>query len=96
MAKKVLFWLFAFATSFMLQSFGIAQQGTIFMIIHISIFVLGIILSLFNIDEFADVCAKMIVVLILQLIGSLVFTKIFNVDYSVAYQIVAFGISLGD
>ena len=96
MIKKILFFLFVFAISFMFQSFGLAQQGTAFMIIHISVFVIGIIASLFYIDELGPDAFKLIVLFVLHIFGSWLFAKIFNVDYSVAYQIIAFGSSIGD
>lgn len=96
MIKKILFWLFVFAISFMIQSFGIAQQGTAFMVIHISVFVIGIVGSLFNIDELGPDAFKISVLFILNLCGSWLFSRVFNVDYSTTYQIIAFGSSIGD
>lgn len=93
MFKKILFWLFAFAVSFMVQGFGLAEQGTAFMIIHLSVFALGIILSLIF-DSGSGL--QLIIVLTLQLVASWIFTKVFNIDYTVAYQIIAFGLSIGD
>lgn len=96
MIKKILFWLFVFAISFMLQSFGIAQQGTAFMVIHISIMAIGIIGSIFCFDELCGDAFNVFILLVLHLCGSWLFSRIFNIDYSVTYQIIAFGSSIGD
>ena len=96
MIKKILFWLFVFAISFMLQNFGLAEQGTAFMVIHIVVMDIGIIGSLFCIDELGLDAFNVFVILVLLLCGSWLFSSIFNIDYSIAYQIIAFGSSIGD
>lgn len=102
MLRKFVWWFIIFGLSFLVQSFGWTDQGTAFIWIHLGgtglLIALVIILCLVagsGIGEklglsiaIAIIYAIMLGIVLLATWGA---TKLFPVDFAVAYQIMTFG-----
>ena len=107
MLKKFAIWFICFGLSFLVQNLGWAEQGKAFLYIHIGLNVLiialliaiAIILGLTNGFEFAALSCGVsfisilitAVEIVITLFATWGATKLFNVDFYVAYQIMTFG-----
>ncbi|MBO5116705.1 MAG: hypothetical protein J6C25_04270 [Treponema sp.] len=105
MFKKFALWFICFGLSFLVESWGWTEQGKAFMYINLgtSILIVLIVLAILVIAGIADGCAAeangISFLAILVTIGALAITlfatwgatKLFNVDFYVAYQIMTFG-----
>lgn len=101
MIAKFVWWFIVFALSFLAQNAGMAAQGTAFFYIHfgVQVIILAIFALLFFIagDDFATKIEASSVVIIFSAIALAlvlflpwVISKLFNVDFFLAYQIVSF------
>ena len=102
MLKKFALWFICFGLSFLVESIGWTEQGKAFLFIDLGanglIIAFLIIACLFAFDSFGEriglsviaavLCGVEIVVI---LFATWVATKLFNVDYYVAFQIMTFG-----
>lgn len=105
MLKKFALWFVCFGLSFLVESWGLTEQGKAFFYIHLGVGIL-IILALIAIVVIVGIAERcvaeangisFIAVLITAASLALVLfatwgaTKLFNVDFYVAYQIMTFG-----
>ncbi len=101
MIKKFVWWFIVFALSFFAQNVGMAAQGIAFFYIHFG--ARAILLAIFTLlffiaeDDFTtkiEVSSAFIILsaiaLALVLFLPWVISKLFNVDFFLAYQIVSF------
>ncbi len=105
MLKKFALWFICFGLSFLVQSWGWAEQSQAFMYIHLGIDILNvlIILAIVVIAGLVEDCAAeangISFILVLATAGILAIvlfatwgaTKLFNVDFYTAYMIMTFG-----
>ena len=102
MLKKFGLWFICFGLSFLVENFGWTEQGKAFM--YIDLGVLGIIIlififiCLFDESDLAERLGISILAIILYsvmigivLIATWIATKLFNINFYVAYQIMTFG-----
>ena len=105
MLKKFAFWFICFGLSFLVQSWGWTEQGKAFFYIELGISVLIIValIAIFIIISFGNRCALeasgvsfLLILIITFQIAIILFatwgaTKLFDVDFYVAYQIMTLG-----
>lgn len=105
MFKKFALWFICFGLSFLAESWGWTEQGKAFMYINLgtSMLIVLIVLVIFAIagaaDGWAAEAGGYSFLALLITVGSLAIilfatwgaTKLFNVDFYVAYQIMTFG-----
>lgn len=105
MFKKFALWFICFGLSFLVESWGWAEQGKAFLYINIGadIIIILIALAIIVIAGIAEDCAAeangISFIVILATIGILAIvlfatwgaTKLFNVDFYTAYMIMTFG-----
>ena len=89
MLKKFAIWFICFGLSFLVQNLGWAEQGKAFLYIHIGLNVL-IIAALSCGVSFISILITAVEIVI-TLFATWGATKLFNVDFYVAYQIMTFG-----
>ena len=105
MLKKFLMWFIAFGLSFLVESLGWAEQGKAFLFIYFAsdvlIIALLILVCLFAGDGLGERIGFPVIVAVVYgaIIAIILFatwgaTKLFNVDYYVAFQIMTFGLCL--
>ncbi len=102
MLKKFALWFICFGLSFLVESIGWAEQGKAFLLIDLGatgvIIALFILICLFAGDSLGErigfsvlaavVYGAVIAIILFATWGA---TKLFNVDYYVAFQIMTFG-----
>ncbi len=102
MLKKFALWFICFGLSFLVESWGWAEQGKAFLYIDLGavglILILAILILLFAGDGLGErigiplvivfVYAGIVVVILFATWGA---TQLFDVDYYVAFQIMTFG-----
>ena len=102
MLKKFALWFICFGLSFLVESWGWAEQGKAFMIIDLGamglIIAIVILICLFGGDGLGErlgipvvlalVYAGLMVIILFATWGA---TQLFDVDYYVAFQIMTFG-----
>ncbi len=102
MLKKVALWFIYFGLSFLVESIGLAEQGKAFLFINFGVPGLIIALLILVCPFVGDGLEERIVIpviaavtygakIAITLFVTWVATKLFNVDYYVAFQIMAFG-----
>lgn len=102
MLRKFIWWFIVFGLSFLVQSWGWTTQGTAFLFIHlggtVAILALILLLCLFAGDGLGEKLGLSIVVVFIGavILGITLFatwgaTKLFPVEFTVAYQIMTFG-----
>lgn len=102
MLRKFVWWFIIFGLSFLVQSFGWTDQGTAFLWIHLGgtglLIALVILLCLFAGDGIGEKFGFSFVIAIIYavMLGIVLFatwgaTKLFPVEFTVAYQIMTFG-----
>lgn len=105
MLKKFALWFICFGLSFLVQSWGWAEQGKAFLYIHlgIDILIVLVVLAIVVIAGLVEDCAAeangLSFILVLATAGILAIvlfatwgaTKLFNVDFYTAYMIMTFG-----
>ena len=105
MLKKFVVWFVCFGLSFLFESFGWAEQGKAFFFIDVGVefFLILVLLaiiktggSMYGYNNEAIVASLLIVfitigVLAVIMVATWVATKLFDVDFYVAYQIMTFG-----
>ncbi len=102
MLRKFVGWFIVFGLSFLVQHWGWTDQGTAFLWIHLSgtvlLLALGLLISLIAGDGLIEKLGLSFLVVIMGAItlGVTLFatwgaTKLFAVEFTVAYQIMTFG-----
>ncbi len=102
MLKNFALWFIYFGLSFLVESFGWAEQGKAFMFIDLGatglIIALCILVFIFAGDDLGEQIGIPVIAVVIYgvIIAIILFatwgaTKLFNVDYYVAFQIMTFG-----
>lgn len=103
MFRKFLIWFFCFGFSFLASTFGVAEQGKAFLYIDLGVdifvFAFAILIILFpkykssdyDIEDVISICMHSLWIIIVSLIATWGASKLFRVDFFVAYQIMTFG-----
>ena len=102
MLKKLALWFICFGLSFLVESWGWAEQGKAFMIIDlgatgliIAIVILSWFLDGHELVELLDILVELPLVyaglMVIILFATWGATQLFDVDYYVAFQIMTFG-----
>lgn len=102
MLKKFALWFICFGLSFLIESIGWTEQGKAFLFIDLGatglIIAFLIIACLFAFDSIGEQIGLSVIAAVLLgaeivviLFATWVATKLFNVDYYVAFQIMTFG-----
>ncbi len=102
MLRKFALWFICFGLSFLAESLGLAKQGKAFLVIYLG--VAGLIIALWILiclsagDDLGEwigftVIAAIVygIVIAISLFATWGATKLFSVDYYVAFQIMTFG-----
>ena len=97
MLKKIGFWLVVFGLSFLVRNFGWTEQGKAFLYIYLGAAALIAVILLIIYHSALGWAASIFLILVtilsmaLSLVASWGATKLFDVDFYVAYQIMTFG-----
>ena len=102
MLQKFSWWFVVFGASMLVQLMGLTDQGTTFVCIHLSCTVLVWILGFWYVGYFKDalrfgkeiqtyVTIEAVLEVGFRIIATWGVTKLFDVNFAVAYQIMTFG-----
>lgn len=102
MLKKFGYWFLCFGLSYLIQSLNWMEQGKAFLMIHLSVsavlLLICLIIYLFLGNDLGQhlsfsfvTIGIMAFTIAITLFATWIATKIFNVDFYVAYQIMVFG-----
>ena len=105
MIKGLLTWLIIFGISFAIQSFGWTDQGTAFLWVYGGIYALIIVFGVLAMSSLGNSSVEKVgyttigLVAIIAQIAIIVFatwlaTKLFNVSFAIAFQIMTFGAAI--
>jgi len=99
MFKRFIVWFICFGLSFLLSAFGWTEQGKAFLYVSLGfdalivlLFILAALFTEFSVDEDeTDFASHALATIIISLIATWGATKIFCIDFYIAYQIMTFG-----